>query len=153
MRRIIIIGAPEVVRELVRAARGENVLAFSSLIELDRWREAQVADETYGPDLIAALDEIGCPLATLPLRLRRQIEALAGETRVPPLSALTRAWPSRRSFYRMWSESIEETPSAFLRRLRTLHAKRLIAMGRSKKEAAFHAGFSSVEQMRRNILK
>jgi len=152
MRNIIIIGPPERVRELVRAARAENVVPFSSLLEFDRWREAQVGDETFGPDLIA-LDELGCPLATLPVRLRRQIAALASETRVPPLSALTRAWPSRRSFYRVWGESIGDTPSAFLRRLRALHAKRLIAMGRSKKEAAFHAGFSSVEQMRRNLLK
>ena len=138
---------------MVRAAGEENVVSFSSLAELDRWREAQVADETFGPDLMSALDEIGCLLATLPRRLRRQIESLASETRVPPLSVLTREWPSRRSFYRAWGESIEETPSAFLRRLRTLHARRLMAMGRSKKEAAFHAGFSSVDHMRRNILK
>jgi AraC-like DNA-binding protein len=152
MRSIIIIGAPELVRELARTGRG-NIVGFSSLVELDRWREAQVSDETFGPDLIGELDEIGCPLVTLPRKLRRQLEALASHTEVPPMSALAREWPSRRSFYRAWSGSINETPSAFLRRLRTRHAKRLMAMGRSKKEAAYLAGFSSVEQMRRNLQK
>jgi AraC-like DNA-binding protein len=152
MPSIIIIGAPEQVRELVRG-RGENVLAFSSLIELDRWRDGQVADETFGPDLIAALDEIGCPLAALPRRLRCQLEALASRTEVPPMSVLAREWPSRRSFYRIWSECIADTPSALLRRLRARHAQRLMEMGRSKKEAAYRAGFSSVDQMRRNLPK
>jgi len=44
MRSIIIIGAPELVRHLVRTGK-ENIVAFSSLTELDRWREAQLGDE------------------------------------------------------------------------------------------------------------
>jgi hypothetical protein len=152
MDSIIIIGAPELARELLRGGR-RNIVAFSSLAELDRWRESQVADETFGPDLIAELDDVECPLTTLPRKLRLQLQAIASHTEVPPMSALAREWPSRRSFYRVWSESIHETPSAFLRRLRTRHARRLIEMGRSKKEAAFQAGFSSVEQMRRNLQK
>jgi Helix-turn-helix domain len=152
MKRIIIIGAPELARELLRSGC-RNIVAFASLGELDRWRETQVSDETFSADLIAELDNIGCPLTTLPRKLRLQLEALASQTEVPPMGALAREWPSRRSFYRVWSESINETPSAFLRRLRMRHAKRLIEMGRSKKEAAFQAGFSSVEQMRRNLLK
>jgi len=152
MRSIIIIGAPELVRHLVRTGK-ENIVAFSSLTELDRWREAQLGDETFGPDLIAALDEIGCPLTTLPRRLRCQLEALASQTEVPPMSVLAREWPSRRSFYRVWGECIAETPSALLRRLRARHARRLMEMGRSKKEAAYLAGFSSVDQMRRNMRK
>jgi len=143
MRSIIIVGAPELVRKLVRAGN-ENIMAFSSLIE---------HDETFGPDLISALDEIGCPLATLPRRLRCQLEALASQTEVPPMSVLAREWPSRRSFYRVWGECIADTPSALLRRLRARHAQRLMEMGRSKKEAAYLAGFSSVDQMRRNIKK
>ena len=152
MRNIIIIGAPELARQLVRAGK-DNIAAFASLSELDRWREAQLGDGTFGPDLIAALDEIGCPLATLPRRLRCQLEALASQTEVPPMSVLAREWPSRRSFYRVWGECISETPSALLRRLRARHAQRLMGMGRSKKEAAYLAGFSSVDQMRRNMRK
>ncbi len=152
MRSIIIVGAPELVRELIRGRR-ETVVAFSSLIELDRWRESQLADETFGPDLIAALDDIGCPLAAIPRKLRCQLEALASQTEVPPMSVLAREWPSRRSFYRVWGECIAETPSALLRRLRARHARRLMEMGRSKKEAAYRAGFSSVDQMRRNLRK
>ena len=149
---VIIIGAPEPVLALLHARCG-HVIAFSSLAELDGWRAARGAEETFGADVAAALDEIGCPMTTLPGKLRRQLEDLATQTRIPTLSALTREWPSRRSFYRVWGESINETPSVLLRRLRALHAKRLMAMGRSKKEAAYLAGFSSVDQMRRTIQK
>jgi AraC-like DNA-binding protein len=149
---VIIVGAPELARALVRAGR-TRVVAFSSLRDLDRWRESELADETFGPDLIAAFEEIGCTLSGLPRKLRRQLEALAGQLQVPPMSALAQEWPSRRSFYRVWNDNIPETPSALLRRLRARHAKRLIAMGRSKKEAAFLAGFSSADQMRRSISK
>ncbi len=128
-------------------------MTFSSLEESDRWRDELVADETFCSDLVAALDEIGCSLAMLPDKLRCQLESMAAQPQVPPMSALVREWPSRRSFYRVWNQYIHETPSAFLRRLRARHAKRLIAMGRSKKEAAYLAGFRSVDQMRRNIRK
>ncbi|HXA17285.1 MAG TPA: helix-turn-helix domain-containing protein [Thermoanaerobaculia bacterium] len=152
VRQSSIIGAPELVRELVHAGGG-HILTFSSLEELDRWREEPVGDETFCSDLVAALDEIGCSLSMLPDKLRSQLEAVAAQPQVPPMSALTREWPSRRSFYRVWGQCIHETPSALLRRLRVRHAKRLIAMGRSKKEAAYLAGFRSVDQMRRNIRK
>jgi hypothetical protein len=154
---VIIVGAPELARRLARGGR-ERIVAFSSLEELDRWREGLHGngtghgdDETFGPDVVAALEEIGCQLATIPPRLRQQLEAISRDTTVPPMRTLESKWPSRRSFYRLWSECIPETPSAFLRRLRARHAERLIALGRSKKEAALLAGYSSVDQMRRNI--
>lgn len=151
-RSIIVIGKPELVGELVRSG-GEHIMTFSSLEAFDRWREELVADETFCSDLVAALDEIGCSLTMLPDKLRCQLEAAAAQPQIPPMSALAREWPSRRSFYRVWGQCIHETPSALLRRLRARHAKRLIAMGRSKKEAAYLAGFSSVDQMRRSIRK
>ena len=60
-------------------------------------------------------------------------------------------WSSRRSFYRMWNDVFDHPPSTFLRRVRSLHALRLLALGFSKKQAAMLAGYSSVDQMRRNI--
>jgi hypothetical protein len=151
---LIIIGDRETSERLARRAGTDRVVAFASLEELDLWREGRLAgDETFGPDVAAALAEIGCSLTGMPKKLRGQLERMADETTVPPLRALEQQWPSRRSFYRIWREQIPETPSAFLRRLRARHAERLMALGRSKKEAAHLAGFSSVDQMRRNLRK
>jgi hypothetical protein len=150
---LIIIGDREASERLARRVGADRVVAFATLEELDLWREERLGDETFGPDVVAALGEIGCSLATLPKKLRVQLERVAEAMTVPPLRALEQQWPSRRSFYRIWSEQIPETPSAFLRRLRARHAERLIAMGRTKKEAALLAGFSSVDQMRRNLRK
>lgn len=149
---IIVVGSPELAARIAQSGR-ERVVAFSSLQELDRWREQQLEDETFGPDIDGALNEIGCSLASLPVRLRTQLEAIGVRTQVPPMRELESGWPSRRSFYRAWKDSVHEPPSAFLRRARLRHAERLIAMGRSKKEAAHLAGFSSPEQLRRHIKK
>ena len=149
---IIIVGAPQLAHRLAQTSHA-RIVAFSSLEELDEWRESQHDDETFRPDVVAALEEIGCRLSALPVRLRQQLAAVGEKTKVPAMRVLESKWPSRRSFYRMWNESIAETPSAFLRRLRARHAERLIGLGRSKKEAAHLAGYSSVDQMRRNIRK
>ena len=90
-------------------------------------------------------------MTTLPRRLRSAIESLADGEAVPHLADLETRWTSRRSFYRMWCARIRETPSAFLRRVRAIHARRLLANGMSRKEAAHTAGFTSVDQMRRYI--
>ena len=116
------------------------------------WPPAHAQGSCPG-DIDGALNEIGCSLANLPLRLRTQLEAIGTRTQVPPMRELESGWPSRRSFYRAWKDSVHEPPSAFLRRARLRHAERLIALGRSKKEAAHLAGFSSPEQMRRHIKK
>jgi AraC-like DNA-binding protein len=151
---IIIAADPDEVERLVRRVGTDSVVVFASLEELDRWRERRLHDdETFGPDLVAALEELGAPLPALPRKLRMQLERMTAGAHVPRLRALEAHWPSRRSFYRVWNEAIAETPSAFLRRLRARHAERLMAMGRSRKEAAHRAGFSSVDQMRRNLGK
>jgi len=149
---IIIVGAPQLAHRLAQTSHA-RIVAFSSLEELDEWRESQRDDETFRPDVVAALEEIGCKLSALPLKLRQQLALLGEERVVPAMRVLESKWPSRRSFYRVWNDSIPETPSAFLRRLRARHAERLIGLGRSKKEAAHLAGYSSVDQMRRNIRK
>src|SRR5258706_9415317 len=96
----------------------------------------QSTDEKLLPDLVAALDEIGSPLTTLPDKLRCQLEAVAAQAPGPPMSALAREGPSLRLFYREWGQCIHQKPSALLRPLPARHAKRVIAMGRSKKKAA-----------------
>jgi hypothetical protein len=152
LERIIVVGSSSVAA-LIAQTGWEEVLVFSSLQELDRWRERQSDDETFGPDVGGALNEIGCSLAALPRRLRAQLEAIGRGTKVPPMRELERDWPSRRSFYRAWKDAVHEPPSAFLRRARLRHAERLIALGRSQKEAAHLAGFSSPEQLRRHRKK
>ncbi len=151
--RIIIVARPEISRRIARTAHADHVITFASLDDLDHWRTRSGAAEPIGQDVAAALAAIGCSIATLPRKLRDVLEALSRERCVPPLSAIGRRWPSRRSFYRVWTQAIGDPPSAFLRRVQAHHARRLLEIGLSKKEAALLAGFSSVDQMRRHIKK
>ena len=149
---VIVVGPPEVWRTVVKTVnRGCRVLAFTTLEELDRWRRSAFEDPSIFPDLVSALIEAGTRLADLPVRLRAALESLGRETYVPPLRRLEGEWRSRRSFYRTWNAHVEVAPAAFLRRVRAHHATRLLAAGRTKKEAALMAGYSSVDQMRRNM--
>ena len=149
---VIVIGSCEIATRIAQT-EPKRVVVFSSLQELDQWRAQQAADETFGPDIDGALSEIGCSIASLPTQLRWQLEAIGRRTQVPPMRELESGWPSRRSFYRAWKDAVHEPPSAFLRRARLRHAERLIALGRSKKEAAHLAGFNSPEQLRRHTKK
>lgn len=99
----------------------------------------------------AALEEIGCTLAALPRRLRLVLESIAHRSSAPTVREIESLWPSRRSFYRSWTEAIDDPPSTFLRRMRVLHALRLLDDGIAPKEAATRAGFSSPNQMRKHI--
>jgi Helix-turn-helix domain len=150
---VIVVGPPDVWRSIVRTVdRQCRVLAFATLDELDRWRRSGgFEDPSIHPDLVTALLESGRHLSELPTRLRATLERLGKETNVPALRRLENAWPSRRSFYRTWNANIETAPATFLRRVRALHAARLLANGRTKKEAALLAGYSSVDQMTRNM--
>jgi hypothetical protein len=150
---LIVVGRPDVWRSIVKSVDDTcRVVAFTTLAELDRWRENEGFDDpSIYPDVITAAIEVGCRLGTLPCRLRGVLENLGRERSVPPLRRLEDGWPSRRSFYRTWNTHLEIAPAAFLRRVRVLHARRLMANGRTKKEAALLAGYSSVDQMRRNI--
>src|SRR5258708_22524279 len=96
---IIVVGSPELAARIAQTGR-ERVVAFSSLQELDRWREQQLEDETFGPDIEGALNEIGCSLASLPLRLRVQLEAIGTRTPVPPVRELQRRRPCVPPAYR-----------------------------------------------------
>jgi hypothetical protein len=151
--QVIVVGPAEVWRNIVQSVDvGCHVVAFSTLEELDRWRENQgLEDPSVYPDLVVALIETGCRLGSLPVKLRGVLETMGHEATVLPLRLLEEHWPSRRSFYRTWDSHISIAPAAFLRRVRALHARRLLANGRTKKEAALLAGYSSVDQMRRNI--
>ena len=150
---VIVVGPPEVWRVIVKSVDAQcRVVAFTTLEELDHWRKnLGLEDASIYPDLVVALIEEGCRLGTLPRKLRTVLEAIGKQTNVPPLRTMEDRWPSRRSFYRMWEANIPIAPAAFLRRVRALHARRLLANGRTKKEAALLAGYSSVDQMRRNI--
>ena len=149
--RVIIIGPPDVAGVLAREVECDAV-EFRTLEDLDRWRERQRdADDTIRPDLIAALEELGVAMSSVPKKLRILLESIAVEKHVPTLGDLEHRWSSRRSFYRMWNDVFDHPPSTFLRRVRSLHALRLLALGFSKKQAAMLAGYISVDQMRRNI--
>jgi len=151
---VIVIARPHLFREITRSVGANRVLTFTSLDELDLWRAAANGpNRSIAVDVAGSLVEIGCDVEALPRKLRDVIEALGDESRVPPLAMLEQHWPSRRSFYRFWNERIAEPPSAFLRRVRARHARRLIALGLSRKEAAHLAGFSSVDQLRRYVTR
>jgi AraC-like DNA-binding protein len=150
---VIVIAPPELSSRIAHLIDAE-VVAFRTLDDLDRWRTAR-ADRHTGShiDLVAALEELGSPLAALPDKLRRMFEAFIHHGVVPSVNELEQHWPSRRSFYRTWRECMAESPSSFLRRARALHAKRLLASGVAAKEAALIAGFSSVDRMRRQLAR
>jgi hypothetical protein len=149
---VIIVGPSDVWRSIGRRVDGDyRVLTFATLEEFDRWRRTGALENlSIYPDLVAALIELGLRFGDLPARLRSALEALGRETRVPPLRRLKTAC-SRSAFYRTWRAHMEIAPATFLRRVRALHAARLIAAGCSKKQAALLAGYSSVDQMRRNM--
>lgn len=148
---LIVVGPHEVWRAVVKSVgEGCRVVAFTTLEELDHWRaNLGLDDPSIYPDVVVALSESGCRLGALPPKLRQAVEAIGALARVPPKRELEGSASSRRSFYRLWHAQLEITPAAFLRRVRTLHARRLMANGRTKKEAAMLAGYSSVDQMRR----
>jgi hypothetical protein len=150
---VIVIAPPELSSRIAHLIDAD-VVAFRTLDDLDRWRTAQ-ADRQAGiqNDVVAALEELGSPLAALPEKLRRMFEAFIHHGAVPSVNELEQHWPSRRSFYRTWRECMAESPSSFLRRARGLHAKRLLASGVAAKEAALIAGFSSVDRMRRQLAR
>src|ERR1044071_10189914 len=130
--RVIIIGPPDLARAWARAAECDAV-ACRSFEDLDRWREQQrCADDTVGPDLNTALQELETSLDELPLKLRVFLKEIAVEKNVPALRDLEHRWSSRRSFYRMWNESVDEPPSTFLRLFRSLHIVRLLSVRLSK---------------------
>jgi hypothetical protein len=153
LREVVVVGPPDVVHAVAQIVGvGRRVIGFPTFEELDCWRKNRDAeDRSIFPDLVTALAEAGCRLGALPQKLRGALEAVGGGTNVPSLRQIEGRWPSRRSFYRMWHSRIEPAPAAFLRRVRALHARRLLANGRTKKEAALLAGYSSVDHMRRNI--
>ncbi len=152
--RIIIVVAPPEVTHRIERTVDVDVIAFRTLDELDRWRSGQSQrGETIRVDIDFALREIGLEMSGLSPKLRETLDAFAHHTTVPNARDLVAHWPSRRSFYRVWSDEIHEPPSSFLRRVRTLHAARLMDDGASTKEAAMRAGFGSADRLRRLLAK
>ena len=72
---------------------------------------------------------------------------------VPAVVDVERLCASRRSLYRMWKRELREAPSQFLRRVRVVHAERLMNDGISAKQAALRAGFGSVNCLRRLLAR
>ena len=151
-REIIIVAPPELLPTIEHQLQGGPVRAFATLEEFDRWRHAPETDPSgIAAEVNRALSEAGCRAARLPASLHPLLEFMAAATRAPLLHELEGHWDSRRSFYRVWTAAIASTPSAFLRRVRSLHAQRLLALGMTRKKAAMLAGYRSVDAMRRNL--
>jgi len=149
-RSVIVVASADVTYRIERTVSDVEVISFRTLDELDRWRSGKSArPETIRIDFFAALDEIGVEYSDLSQKLRQTLEAFAHYRTVPSAHDLVARWPSRRSFYRTWSDEIHEPPSSFLRRVRTLHAARLMDEGATPKEAALRAGFGSTDRLRR----
>lgn len=151
-RMIIIVAPPDAMVRVVRRSSDHEPIAFTSLDEFDAWAEVHGQEaSTIRRHVAAALEQIGCVPGALPRRLRLLVESIGDRPRTPRLRDLEHQWPSRRSFYRNWGAEISEPPSTFLRRVRNLHARRLLAEGLTKKRAAEVAGFTSVDQMQRHL--
>ena len=151
-QKIVIIAPDGLPAMLERAASSfGEVVAFDSFDDLDRWRRENGNGNGNGGKIGAdhALREVGCAQESLPRQLRDLFDAIAIRSCTPPIAEFLSEWPSRRSFYRVWRTAISLPPSAFLRRVKTLHAERLVANGMARKEAAHVAGFSSTDQLRR----
>lgn len=149
-RSIIIVAPVDVTRRIERSVDDVEVISFRTLDDLDRWRSGKsLRPDTIRIDFFAALDEIEIEYSDLSAKLRRTLESFAHYRAVPAAKDLASRWPSRRSFYRVWRDEIHEPPSSFLRRVRTLHAARLMDDGASPKEAALQAGFGSTDRLRR----
>jgi transcriptional regulator GlxA family with amidase domain len=152
---LVLIGAEEITDAATRAlATDVTLIRFATLEQFDRWRAGAFEQPlTIQREVVKALRQIDCQKYMLSGALRRIFEWLALRSVAPGVSDLEAQFPSRRTFYRVWSESIPEPPAAFLLRVRLLHARRLIdRSAMSQKEAALGAGFSSVHQLRRALV-
>jgi AraC-like DNA-binding protein len=148
---IIVIGGDDAAGRIARNS-GLTVKAFATVDDFERWRASQASSRrTIRDEIVEALREIGVAFDQLPPKLQPIFDRFARCRVVPALADLEKVSPSRRSLYRAWSCELCETPSRFLRRVRLLHAERLIGLGASNKEAAWQAGFGSVDRMRRLI--
>lgn len=151
---VIVIAPSEVSTRIARSEWERNVVAFRSLDDLDRWRRAQASTGTnIRGDVMTALSEIGFDLERLSSKLRDTFEAFARRKSVPAVVDVERLCASRRSLYRMWKRELREAPSQFLRRVRVVHAERLMNDGISAKQAALRAGFGSVNCLRRLLAR
>ena len=151
---IIVVASPEVTTRIACIVSDLDVVAFADLRELDRWRAGDLQRrDTIRGDVELALQELGCELDRLSPNMRAAVEAICHQPIAPDVISLERQWPSRRSFYRAWAAEIPLAPCAFLRRVRTLAAERLIRCGAAPKEAAIRTGFGSVDRLRRLLRK
>ena len=147
---VIVIAPAEVSTRIARYAEEMSVVSFRSLDDLDRWRRADASRAaTIREDVTVALREIGFELDVLSARLRTILEQLSARKHAPAVIEVEESWLSRRSLYRIWTTELQEGPGRFLRRVRVLHAERLMRDGISQKEAAMCAGFASVDHLRR----
>ncbi len=147
---VIVVAPAEVSDKIARHAADVSVVAFRSLDELDRWRLASASrSASIRGDVVDALREIGSGIEALSARLRTIFEEFSERSAVPAVAEFEQSWLSRRSLYRIWRHELREGPSRFLRRVRVLHAERLMRDGVAPKEAAMLAGFGSVDHLRR----
>lgn len=147
---VIVIAPRDLSTRIARYADEVSVVAFRSVDDFDKWRTAGAScTSTIREEVSAALREIGVDVEALSFRLRHCVDGLSSKTRVPSMEDVEQCSASRRSFYRMWTAELHEGPGRFLRRVRVLHAERLIRDGMTQKEAAMRAGFASVDHLRR----
>ncbi len=147
---VIVIAPRDVSMRIARYADEVSVVAFRSVDDFERWRMTGASSAcSIREDVSCALGEIGARVDALSYRLRTCVEQLSARGQVPSLEQVEQCAPSRRSFYRMWTAELSEGPGRFLRRVRVLHAERLIRDGMTQKEAAMRAGFASVDHFRR----
>jgi hypothetical protein len=112
--------APTDVSVQIRAAHAP-VLRFATSAEFEQWSHessARVAAAVH-----AALAELNLELAACSPRTQEVLVRLCERETIPSVKELFAACSSRRSFYRSWNADVNETPAAFLTRVRLLHLR------------------------------
>jgi len=140
--RVIVIAPPGIgVRVVAERRKRVELVTFESLSEFEHWRGGRRV-HTIAADVDAALAGAHIDPATL-ARTLPLLDALRRHIRVPHLKELVLQARSPRSFYRAWADEMPEPPSQFLERVRTAHARRLLARGLAAEHVWDLAGYRS----------
>lgn len=144
---VLVVAPPGVEIHAVAGGRPVPALVFASIREMDLWRSRFAEQTGLAPFVEEALAELGVTVVAAPLAAA--LATVAQAPVVPHLKRIVAACSSRRTFFRLWSAAIPESPSRFLRRVRVLHARSLVAGGLSDDDAARMAGFRDADELSR----
>jgi|GEM_PF-3000833 len=144
---IVIARDPRVVAPLLRAHTA-SVRCFSTVAEFERWRSAGTIHGFAAHVRRLVLTSSRHPDAPFPSQLQLAFDWLERQPTIPTLKALAESVCPRRTFFRLWSQSMKERPSYFLDALRAAYAIDLLQHGASVEEMMRDCGCHSLIELR-----